>query len=169
MSKNQNVVSKTINLSVTRLQKTPCLYERGGFNVRTNRGFAIIVTNKEGRKKFAIALRDEINNRHALIPIAKGDICVEAIIDRNNAALEGEVCVNIWEINNITVTDGDNGAVMGDAEIVLLNNHSFGIWSNEDGLLKKLEEAIKVAKEKCTTKECNKAMYVQAKKQFHKK
>lgn len=160
-------VSKTINLSVTRLQRTACLYERGGYNPRTKKGYAIIICTPDGKPKKAIAIRNEENNRHALIPVEKGDICIEATKDDRSEVFQGEVCINLWVVNEINVFESD-GNILGDADVVLMNNRSFGTWQQEDPSTRVLDKAIEAATQKCETPNCGEPMYVQKVRRFNK-
>lgn len=156
--KNNTSVSKTVNISVARNTRMPCLWERGGYSVENKKGYAIIITGENGDAKKSIAGRSEENNRHALIPIEVGDLCLEAIKDDYNKVFEGKVCINIWKIKKININPKQM-LPTGDCLLELINNYSFGIWI-EEKQAEELKVPLKILEKKVETVNCVNPFYI---------
>ena len=124
----------------------PCMWEQGGG--ASNTGEATIIASPDGNPKSAIYIRRKgqlANSRHALIPIAKGDVVVRVSHHRQ------DFTILIYVVDGID-TDSLH------AELVKIYEFSNGEWDTDPPTY--LDAAILAAKHKSLDYHCRKPYFI---------
>lgn len=122
----------------------PCLWEQGGGY--TNTGYAVVITDKNGKAKKPIYIKRRGHlacEKHALIPIRKGDYFIRAHHHRKDFNI---VVRKIKKIKDNT------------AEVEEVAEYSMGEWSTR--LPEHLKSAVEAAKAKALHYHCRIPYYI---------
>jgi len=141
-------------------QGLPCAWEAGGG------GCSQIICDADGEPKRAVHIRNEnskgklINSMHALIPISKGDVIIQADIYKDKTKIK------VWRIIAINIhgKPAHHYPVLlfepdGTALLEIIATYDEGQWDNAK-IAEKYKKAIEAAVGKAECYSCYKPHYI---------